>query len=316
MRLPITLSISVTFNTTRTLTMPHFGAHLSIAGGLHKAVESALTMGMETVQIFTFSPQSWTVPAVGDKKGKKKTLDADQIATFRDALKRAKLKHSTAHDSYLINLASPDDAIRRRSIEAFVGEVERAESLGLSHLVMHPGAHMDSTVEEGLSRVAEALDETHERCPKFKVKIALEITAGQGSSLGHRFEHIGTILEAVTDAKRLCVCFDTCHAFAAGYAMGTQAEYRDTMKQFDDRIGLKRLKVFHLNDSKKPLGSRVDRHEWIGQGYLGIEPFRHIVNDDRFAELPMILETPKTNDAGEEMDPVNLAILKGLIQSK
>lgn len=300
--------------------MPLLGAHLSIAGGLHKAVEAASALGMETVQIFTHSPSQWAVkPAVPGTPTNnsnqwigKQLIDAD-IAIFKKKVKEAKLKFPTAHDSYLINLASPDDALYRKSIEAFVDEVRRAELLGLAYLVTHPGAPVGSSETEGLTRVAQAIDETHQRCSGYKVKILLENTAGQGSCLGWRFEHLAAIIDQVKDAKRLGVCFDTCHALAAGYELAPRGKYEATMAEFDRVVGLKRLKLFHLNDSKKPLGSRVDRHEHIGKGCLGIEPFRCIINDPRFEKLPMILETPKEEGDNDDMDSVNLGVLRGLL---
>jgi deoxyribonuclease-4 len=235
------------------------------------------------------------------------------VRQFRKALRGSGLRFPLAHDSYLINLASPDDALYRRSIEAFVVEVERAELLGLSYLVMHPGAHVNSGEEAGLARVARALDEVHARCPEARVKVLLETTAGQGTCLGHRFEHLATILEAVADPKRLGVCLDTCHVFAAGYPLSPEAEYRATMTAFNDTIGIKQLKAFHVNDSVKPLGSRVDRHAPIGRGCLGVEPFRLLLNDARFRNHPMVLETPKEEGDNDAMDAVNLATLRGLL---
>jgi deoxyribonuclease-4 len=224
------------------------------------------------------------------------------------------LRLPLAHDSYLINLASPDQVLYRRSIEAFVIEVQRAERLGLCYLVTHPGAPLDSGEEAGLARVAAALDEVHGRCPAFRVQVLLETTAGQGSSLGHRFEHLARIRSLVADPDRLGVCFDTCHVFAAGYALAPEAEYRATMRAFDRVIGLKRLRAFHLNDSLKPQGSRVDRHAHIGRGCLGLEPFRLLVNDRRFRSRPMVLETPKEDGDNDDMDRVNLEVLRGLVE--
>jgi deoxyribonuclease IV len=283
--------------------MPLFGAHMSIAGGCHEALRIAAEHYCETVQLFTKNSNQW----IG------KPLSEDDVTIFKQKLKRARLKFPTAHDSYLINLASPDDVLYRKSIEAFVDEVERAERLGLSSLVTHPGAHVGSGDEAGLKRVAEAIDETHRRCAGYQVKILLEATAGQGSTLGHRFEHLASIIAQVNDAKRLGVCVDTCHIFAAGYELAPAAKYEATWQEFDDLVGLKWLKLFHLNDSKKPLGSRVDRHEHLGKGHLGLEPFRLIVNDPRFRKHPMILETPKEEGDNDDMDTVNLGVLRALL---
>jgi deoxyribonuclease-4 len=275
---------------------------VSIAGGVCNALATAQALGMGTLQIFTKNASQW----VG------KPFAPDEPAAFRRTLRRLGLKFATAHDSYLINLASPDPALWRKSVEAFADEVERADALGLTYLVTHPGAHVGSGEAGGLANVVRAPDETHARHPGARVKVLLELTAGQGSCLGYKFEHLASILAAVRDPKRLGVCFDTCHALAAGYPLASEAEYRSTLHAFHRVIGLKWLKLFHLNDSKKGLGSRVDRHEHIGRGCLGLEPFRRILNDPRFQKTPMVIETPKEDDAGREMDPVNLGVLRSL----
>lgn len=286
--------------------MPLFGAHMSIAGGCHNAVLEAQARQCDTVQLFTKNASQW----LG------KPLTEEDVRTFRAALKASKLRFATAHDSYLINLASPDDGLWRRSIEAFVDELNRAERLGLDYLVTHPGAHMASGEQAGLERIGGALDEVHGRCAGYRVQVLLETTAGQGTTLGHRFEHLSGILALVADPDRLGVCLDTCHVFAAGYALAPEAEYKATMKAFDRAVGLARLKVFHVNDSLKPLGSRVDRHAHLGRGCLGLEPFRLLVNDRRFRNRPMILETPKEDGDNRDMDDVNLAVLRGLVGRK
>ncbi len=282
--------------------MPLFGAHLSTAGGVCKALHSAADLACETVQLFTKNNNQWAG----------KAITPEVAAEFRRLVKAHRLKFVTAHDSYLINLASPDDTLWQKSVAAFADEIDRAEQLGLAYLVTHPGAHVGSGEAAGLARVVRAIDDAHRQTAGAKVKVLLELTAGQGSSLGHRFEHLATIFDGVEDPKRLGVCMDTCHVFAAGYPLAPEADYQRTMAEFDRLIGLKRLKLFHLNDSKKPHGSRVDRHEHLGQGHLGEEPFRLIVTDPRFAKLPMLLETPKTNAADEPMDPVNLGLLRRL----
>ncbi len=286
--------------------MPLFGAHMSIAGGLHKSLLAAQTLGWDTVQLFTRCPSQWLA----------RDLTDEEVRTFRSTLRRTRLRAPTAHDSYLINLASPDESLYRRSIEAFLVELQRAEQLGLRYLVMHPGAHLDSGEEAGLQRVARALDEVHQRLPDLRVGTLLETTAGQGTTLGHRFEHLARILELVAAPERLGVCFDTCHVFAAGYALAPGEQYQATMSAFDRIIGLRRLKVFHVNDSKKPCGSRVDRHAHIGKGELGLEAFRLLVNDPRFRRQPMILETPKEEGDEMDMDSVNLAALRGLLETQ
>ncbi|MCI0684199.1 MAG: deoxyribonuclease IV [Gemmataceae bacterium] len=283
--------------------MPLLGAHNSIAGGYHNALITAHHNGCATVQIFTKNNNQWAG----------KPLTADEIALFREKLAEFKLRLPMAHAAYLINLASPQPELYRRSVEAFVVETQRAEALGLAYLVVHPGTPTDGDRAAGLRRVARALDETHRRCRKCRVMVLLETTAGQGSSLGHRFEDLAGILDRVKDPDRLGVCLDTCHVFAAGYPLAPPAAYKATMMEFDRVVGLSKLRAFHLNDSQKPLGSRVDRHAHIGQGCLGLEPFRLLLNDPRFRAHPMVLETPKEGPNGEDMDPVNLATLRGLL---
>jgi deoxyribonuclease-4 len=290
----------------RAVSGPPLGAHLSIAGGVVNALLAAEQLGCGTVQLFTKNSNQW----VG------KPFGPDDLAEFRKTLRRTKIKFATSHDSYLINLAAADQALWRRSVEAFVDELDRAEALGLTYLVTHPGAHVGCGEDAGLASVVRAIDEVHARRPDDKVKILLELTAGQGTCLGHRFEHLAAVLDRVRQPKRLGVCLDTCHVFAAGYAFATEAEYAAMMDEFDRMIGLKKLKLFHLNDSKKPRGSRVDRHEHIGHGHIGLNPFRWIINDPRFQKTPMILETPKEDADGNEMDPVNLATLRGLVVNK
>lgn len=279
---------------------------MSISGGYFKAADAAAALGMETVQLFTKNNNQW----------KGKPLSADDVRLFREALERGGLKKPCAHNSYLINLASPDDALWRKSVDASVDELQRAEALGLDGVVMHPGSYVTSSEDAGLQRIIHGLDEVHRRCPKFRTQFWLETTAGQGSSLGCRFEHLAAILNGVEQPERLGVCIDSCHIFAAGYSLQSPEEYAATMAEFDRLVGLGRVRAFHLNDSKKPLGSRVDRHEHIGEGCLGLEPFRHILNDPRFAALPMYLETNKGERDGEDLDAINLRTLKGLISRK
>jgi deoxyribonuclease-4 len=286
--------------------MPLFGAHMSIAGGCHNAIREAQEHRCDTFQLFTKNSNQWQA----------RDFTEEEVKLFRDSLRASGLRFATAHDSYLINLASPDPALYQRSLDAFTVELRRAEQLGLSYLVMHPGAHLGAGEEEGLARVAQALDEVHARCPKYRCKVLVEATAGQGTTLGWRFEHLGRILSLVKAPKRLGVCFDTCHVFAAGYALAPRKEYEKTMAAFDREVGLEKLRVFHVNDSLKPLGSRVDRHAHIGRGQLGLEPFRLLVNDPRFRDRPMILETPKEEADNDDMDTVNLSVLRGLVQNE
>ncbi len=286
--------------------MPRFGAHMSIAGGCHKALLEARDRRCDSVQLFTKNSNQW----------KARDLTDDEVRQFKDTFAGAGLRHSMAHDSYLINLASPDEGLYQRSLEAMMIEVQRAERLGLDYLIMHPGSHVESGEEAGLERIVAALDEVHRRCPGFQVQILLETTAGQGTNLGHRFEHLARILEKVKEPERLGVCFDTCHVFAAGYPLAPRKDYLATMAEFDRLIGLERLRAFHVNDSLKPQGSRVDRHAHIGRGCLGLEPFRLLVNDKRFRDLPMILETPKEEGEEKDMDTVNLTTLRELVGKK
>lgn len=284
---------------------PLLGSHLSISGGYHRAAEAASAYGMGTVQIFTKNNNQW----------KGKPLTDEECRQFRAALKAGDLHLPCAHNSYLINIASPSSELWDKSIDAMTVEVERAEALGLVGLVMHPGSHLDSGEEVGLQKVVEGLDEVHRRTRGATVKILVEATAGQGSNLGHRFEHLGTILKGVQDSDRLGICLDTCHIFAAGYPLKARGEYDATFQEFDDRVGIDRIRAFHLNDSKKGLGSRVDRHEHIGEGEIGLEPFRWLLNDPRFGGLPMFLETKKEQRDGEEMDAVNLRLLTSLFEA-
>jgi deoxyribonuclease-4 len=305
--------------------MPFLGAHNSTAGGLHKALIAGQTLAMEAVQLFVSQPRAWPVTRTPGEKTtsrsgygltkdshpwRAKELTEKEVSLFRETAGQTGVRVLLAHDSYLINMASPDEALYRRSVEAFIAELRRAEQLGLTYLVTHPGAHVGSGEEAGLKRVAQALDEVHERCARFRVQILLETTAGQGSCLGHRFEHLARILELVAEPKRLGVCLDTCHVFAAGYDLAPKRKYQATMREFDRLIGLARLRAFHLNDSLKPHGSRLDRHAHIGQGCLGLEAFRLLVNDRRFRDRPMVLETPKEETP---MDAVNLQTLRGLV---
>jgi deoxyribonuclease-4 len=280
-----------------------FGSHKSIAGGYYKAVEQAASCGCDCVQLFTKNNNQWRA----------KDLSDEDVSRFRAALADLNISHPIAHDSYLINLAACDDLLWKKSIDAFVIELQRAERLGLAYVVMHPGAYTTSSEELGINRCIQAFEEIHSQTRGLKVITLIETTAGQGSCLGCRFEQIATILDRVRDSNRLGVCLDTCHIFAAGYPLATSRQYKATFKSLDTTIGINRVKAIHLNDSKKDFGSRVDRHEHIGRGKIGLDAFRHLVNDSRFSQVPMYLETPKVIEEGEEMDVVNLRVLRGLI---
>jgi deoxyribonuclease-4 len=283
--------------------MPILGAHMSIAGGYYKAVEIAERCGCDCVQVFTKNNNQWRA----------KPITPEEAEKFKSTLRELGITHPIAHDSYLINLAAPDDILWRRSIEAFIVELQRAEQLGIPYVVTHPGSFTTSSEEAGLARIVEALDEVHAQTRGIASQCLLENTAGQGSNLGWRFEHLAAILAGVKDPDRLGVCIDTCHVFAAGYPLGTAKDYRATMKELDATVGLKQIKAFHLNDSMRELGSRVDRHAKIGEGHLGLEPFRLLLNDSHFRKIPMYLETPKGQVAGVELDVINLATLRELV---
>lgn len=276
---------------------------MSIAGGYYKSIGLAKAAGCECVQLFTKSNNQW----------KAKPITEVDIAKFKNALDENQIAYPMSHASYLINMASPNEELREKSVDAFVIELERAEMLGIRYVVMHPGSFTTSTEEEGLEKIAKSLDEVHCRLPNATSQCLLENTAGQGSNLGNQFEHLQAIIERVKSPERLGVCFDTCHAFAAGYAMAEKSEYQATMAKIENTIGTERIKAFHLNDSKKPFGSRKDRHEAIGKGEMGIEPFRNLLNDDRFKNVPMYMETPKESSNGVEWDIENLATLRSLI---
>lgn len=286
--------------------MSILGAHMSIAGGYGRAVERARQAGCDCLQIFTRNNQQWRA----------KPITPLEVESFRRAMAEQGIGHPLVHDSYLINLASPDPILWRKSLEAFVLELERAEQLGIPYVVTHPGSATDDCKEAGLRRVAKALDEVHRRTRSLRVRCLLENTAGQGSSLGGAFEHLAAIIERVKEPDRLGICLDTCHAFAAGYALASAADYRRTMRAVAATVGLDRVRAFHLNDSQRELGSRVDRHAHIGRGRIGLDGFRRIVNDPHFRRVPMYLETPKGEEQGTELDTINLAVLRGLEKSK
>jgi deoxyribonuclease-4 len=284
--------------------MPILGAHQSIAGGYYKAVERAQAVGCNCVQIFTKNNNQWRA----------KELSDDDVALFRAALKEHGVSHPLAHDSYLINLASPDLVLWKKSVDSFVMEMLRADRIGIPYLVTHPGAYTTASEEVGIAAVARALDEVHRQTRGIKTRCLLENTAGQGSCLGCRFEQLAAILEHVQNPDLVGVCIDTCHLFAAGYPIGTAKEYQATMRSLDKIIGLKLVRAFHVNDSLKPLGSRVDRHAHIGRGMIGKEAFRLLVNDRRFRKVPMYLETPKGMEKGKDLDAINLRTLRRLIK--
>jgi deoxyribonuclease-4 len=280
-----------------------FGSHLSIAGGMHLALLDAQRLGFDTVQVFTKNQQQW----------KCKPLDEKAIAEWKAHVGRVGFKQTVSHDSYLINLASPEAAGWEKSIALFVEEIRRCAQLDIPYLVTHPGAHVGSGEEAGLKRVAAGLDIVHQQIDAPNVITCLEITAGQGSSLGYKLEHLAEIIQLVRDPDRLGVCLDTAHLFAAGYDFRGR-KYGKFRKQLESTVGIERMKVIHLNDSKKELGSRVDRHEHIGLGKIGLEGFRPFMRDKAFKKVPKILETPKVkHEDGRDWDEVNLEVLRGMM---
>jgi len=256
---------------------------MSIAGGLPRAVDRAQASGCDALQIFTKSAGQWRA----------RPLPFEEVALFRRRVRETGIRPVVAHNSYLINLAAASPTLRDQSFAALAEELDRAEALGLDGLVMHPGSFTSGAEEQGLDLIADALARLLQQRPRGRTRVLLEHTAGQGTNLGHRFEHLAYILDRLQGSPRVGVCLDTCHLLAAGYDICTVDGYAATFRRFNELIGLARIKVFHLNDSKKPCGSRVDRHEHIGKGCLGLEPFRMLLNDRRFAKLPMLLETPK-----------------------
>jgi deoxyribonuclease-4 len=259
---------------------------MSIAGGVDKAPLRGREVGCDAIQIFTKSNRQWRA----------RPLDDDEVQAFRGNLAAAGIGPVVAHDCYLLNLAAPNAAIWRRSVLAFREELERAERLGIPSLVTHPGSGLGASEADSIARVAEALNRLHADLPHHRVRILLETTAGQGTSLGHRFEQLAAILDKVDAPHRVGICLDSCHLFAAGYDLRTAEGYRDTMRALGTCLGVSRVKCIHLNDSQKGLGSRVDRHAHIGEGQLGLAPFASFLKDPRFRRVPMILETPKGED--------------------
>lgn len=286
------------------------GAHLSIAGGFYRAVESAAELGMDTVQVFTNSPSQWSVSA--DPDVAPRALAESDTARFRDSLAKLRIQRPIAHSSYLINLGSSQPAIWDRSVRALRLELQRAEQLGITGVVLHPGAATGGSDEQAMDNIVRGLDEIHAMLPGIQSRVLLENTAGQGSCLGWRFEQLAELIRRVGEPDRLGICFDTCHAFAAGYPLADRRDFLATFREFDHVVGIERLAAMHLNDSKRELGSRVDRHEHIGQGKIGRDAFSHILRDKRFRDLPMYLETPKGEHEGEAWDAINLRLLREL----
>src|SRR2546426_10026119 len=276
------------------------GAHMSIAGGLHHALERGREVGCGAVQIFLKNQRQWAA----------KPLEADEVRMFRAARRRTGIRRVFAHSSYLINLASPDATAWAQAVDAFTDELERGEALGLSCVVIHPGSHMGAGLEPGLRRVIGALDGALARTAGYRIKVALENTAGGGNSVGRTFGELATMIDGAARPERIGICIDTCHLFAAGYDLRTETGYARAMAEREATVGRERVLAFHLNDAKAPFASGLDRHEHIGRGFLGLAAFRRLLNDRRFARVPKVLETPKEPEPTADLR--NLATLRRL----
>ncbi|MBU8934801.1 MAG: deoxyribonuclease IV [candidate division Zixibacteria bacterium] len=279
-----------------------FGAHQSIAGGVHKAIERGHKATCDAIQIFNKSNNQW-------RAAKLKPDDVDEFLRLQEELG---VTAATSHTSYLINLASPSDTLLEKSFLSLKEEMERCNVLKVPSLVIHPGSHVGSGEEDGMVRVGRSINRLFDELNDNTVTLLLECTAGQGTNLGYTFEQIAYMIDLVDDKDHIGVCLDTCHIFSAGYELRDANGYRQTFKAFDDIIGLNQLRIIHVNDSKKPFGEKKDRHEHIGQGEIGLEGFRNLVNDKRLESIPMILETPKGDDLVEDIE--NLKVLRNLVK--
>lgn len=278
---------------------------MSIAGGLHRALEAAQAAGCDCLQIFVKNQRQWAAKALRD----------EDILLWRETVRRTGIGPTVAHATYLANLGSGDRDLWNKSVAALTDELLRCQALGIPHLIFHPGAHLTATLERGIGRIVRGIDAIHRRTRGLDCTLLLETTAGQGTAIGHRFEHLARIIETVAEPDRLGICVDTCHMFAAGYPLIKPEDYEATVQELDDVVGVEMVKCLHLNDSKKELGSRVDRHEHIGQGRIGFRGFRNLVNDIRFRKVPRILETPKGVDPrGKDLDRINLGRLRRMIR--
>jgi deoxyribonuclease IV len=282
------------------------GAHFSIAKGLDKALYEAKRYGCNALQIFTKNASTW----------KERVVTQKEIDGFKQAKSETGISKIASHTSYLINLATPEKKKHKMSCNALVQELIRSSCLGIPYVVLHPGSHMEVGEKEGISRIAESINKIFEeifaKTPGISTRLLLETTAGQGSSVGHTFEHLASIISKFEKKINPGICLDTCHIFAAGHDIRTMEYYRKTMDDFDSIIGLGHLSLIHLNDSKKELGSRVDRHEQIGLGYIGLNAFKYIMNDDRLFDIPKIIETPK-GKTDKDWDEINLKLLRQMV---
>ena len=278
------------------------GAHLSIAKGLHNALYEAKALGCTAVQIFTQSASTW----------KQRVLKQEEIRVFEQAKIKTGIKAIASHTSYLINLAGYENKKHGMSLHVLKQELVRSSMLGIPFVVLHPGSHMGKGEKEGINRIAESINDIFAKIPEIRSRLLLETTAGQGSSIGHTFEQLASILDLIENKEKMGICLDTCHIFAAGYDIRDIKSYRKTINLFDKIIGIKHLYLIHLNDSKKELGSKVDRHEHIGQGFIGVKAFECFMNDKRFKNIPKIIETPKEN-ANCDWDKTNLNKLRAMV---
>jgi len=285
------------------LTRLLLGAHMSIAGGMPAAVERAVSIGCTTFQLFVKNNTRWKGIPLSDK----------EVATYKELLTKARMGPVVAHSTFLVNLCAVNKSYLEKSRGTLKDEFDRCERLGIDYLNFHPGSHMGTGEKEGIKRIAESINLLHALTPGYKVKTVLETTAGQGTAVGYRFEQLRSIIDLVEEQERMAVCIDTCHVFAAGYDLSTEHGYESTFADFDRIVGLNRLVAFHINDSKRECGSRVDRHDHIGKGCMGLRGFRLLMNDPRFVDLPKILETPKGPEMEEDVE--NMRVLRGLIES-
>lgn len=281
--------------------MPRLGAHMSILGGLHLALERGQSIGCETIQVFTRNSNRW--------HSKQRT--PEELELFRKTQIETGIHPVVAHAIYLINLASPDLTVRTTSNNAFREELARCQEADIPYLVLHPGSHRGSGLDRGIARIAQGINDAYAEHPKYTVLTLLENTAGQGDTIGRTFEELAQIAEHIQDRSRIGYCIDTAHALASGHELRTPEGYAETFARFDEVLGLDKLLCVHLNDSKYDLGAERDRHEHIGKGTIGLEAFRLILNDPRFADLPMLLETPKSEDLHEDVE--TLALLRSLM---
>ncbi len=279
-----------------------FGAHESIAGGMYLAVERGKKATCQTIQVFNKSNNQWRAKALTDK----------DVELFFSTIEETGVTVSVSHTSYLINIASPKPDLEDKSLDALQIEMERCNLLKIPNLVMHPGSHVGSGEETGIAKIVKNINTLFDRLDNNEVTLLLELTAGQGSNLGYKFEQVAEIIDGIEDQAHVGICMDTCHIFAAGYPLEDPKEYRQTIKSLDDTVGLDRLKIIHVNDSRRELGSKIDRHEHIGEGHIGLEGFRNLVNDERLKHIPMIIETPKGDELDEDVE--NLKKLRSLVK--